>query len=220
MAAPVAFDKRTLRQRCTAYVRQAIIAGDLAPGEHVVETKLADELNVSRGTVREALRPLEAEGLLVDDGRGHMLVREMTASEIGDVFDVRAALEVLAATKLASRDDREELADRLRTALAPLQDESLDFAAQLESDLGFHELLCRLTGNATLLTSWRQLIGQIEMMIIAAGPAKAFGRMRYAEHVVIADAIASGDESRVREVVMTHMDEFASRYLGDKLPVA
>lgn len=220
MAETPGFDKRTLRQRCTAFVRQAIIAGDLAPGEHIVETKLSDELNVSRGTIREALRPLEAEGLLVDDGRGHMYVREMTADEISDVFEVRAALEVLAATKLASSADREKIAERLRAALRPLQDEALEFGTQLESDLGFHELLCQLTGNATLVKSWRQLIGQIEMMIIAAGPARAAARMRYDEHVVIADAIAAGDVVRVRETVMSHMDEFATKYLRDKVSIA
>jgi DNA-binding GntR family transcriptional regulator len=211
----VTFDKRTLRQRCTAHVRDAILRGRLSPGEHIVETRLAEELDVSRGTLREALRPLEAEGLLVNDGKGHLHVRRMTAAEIGEVFEVRGALETLAATMLAKRNDREALADQLREALAPLQDESIDFGPQIEADLGFHELLCRLTGNTTLLKSWRQLIGQIEMMIIAAGPARASGRMRYSEHVVIADAIASGDVARVREVVEQHMNEFTTKYLRD-----
>ncbi|WP_420112893.1 GntR family transcriptional regulator [Pseudactinotalea sp.] len=208
-------DTRTLRQRCTAHVREAIIAGSIAPGEHIIETRLADELNVSRGTLREALRPLEAEGLLVSDGRGHLSVRTMTATEISEVFQVRAALEVLAATLLATRPERASIAARLREALVPLKDDSREFAALLEADLGFHELVCELTGNSTLLKAWRQLVGQIEMMIIAAGPARASSRMRYAEHVGIADAIESGDVDRVRAVVSSHMDDFATKYLHD-----
>ncbi|WP_039742762.1 GntR family transcriptional regulator [Salinibacterium sp. PAMC 21357] len=215
MSLEVKFDKRTLRQRCSAHVREAIIAGSLEPGAHIVEMRLAEELNVSRGTLREALRPLEAEGLLVGDGKGHLSVRRMTAKEIAEVFQVRGALESLAASLLAARPDREAVAARLRDALMPLKDESLSFAAQIEADLGFHELICRLTGNATLTKSWRQLSGQIKMMIIAVGPARASARMRYADHAVIADAIASGDLDRVREVLAGHLNEFSLRYLDD-----
>lgn len=213
------FDKRTLRQRCTGHVRALIISGQMKPGDHLIETKLADDMGVSRGTLREALRPLETEGLIVDDGRGHMLVREMTSGEIHDVFQVRAVLETLAATTLARHDDREALAQTLREALKPLQEESIEFARQIEIDLGFHELMCSLTGNATLLKSWQQLIGQIEMMIVAAGPNVASDRMRYAEHAVIADAIADGDVAAVSDVVRRHMDEFAMKYLSDKLSI-
>lgn len=209
------FDKRTLRQRCTTYVRDLIITGRMKPGDHLVETKLSDDLGVSRGTLRESLRPLEMEGLLVSDGRGHMHVRVITADEIREVFGVRTALESYAASLLAARDDREQITDELRRSLDPLRDEDLDFGAQIAADLGFHELMCRLTGNSTLVRSWQQLIGQIEMMIIATGPAIASSRMRYDGHIAIVDAIASGDPDRVRDVVASHMDEFATKYLLD-----
>lgn len=212
------FDKRTLRQRCTTYVRDQIVTGAMKPGEHLIETKLADELGVSRGTLREALRPLEIEGLLVNDGRGHMLVRDMSAKEIREVFQVRASLEILAATMLATRADRADVVARLTSALAPLQDAEISFARQIEVDLGFHELLCRLTGNNTLLESWRNLIGKIEMMIIAAGPSRASDRMRYAEHIGIVNAIGSGDSTLVARTLQAHMDEFAMKYLFDKGP--
>ncbi|MFV0254476.1 MAG: GntR family transcriptional regulator [Beutenbergiaceae bacterium] len=209
------FDKRTLRQRCTTYVRDLIITGQMRPGDHLVETKLADDLGVSRGTLRESLRPLEVEGLLVADGRGHMLVRVMTAEEIREVFLVRSALESLAAAILAGKDDRDDVVRELGESLHPLRDDNLDFGQQIEFDLGFHELLCRLTGNGTLLRSWQQLIGQIEMMIIAAGPEIASSRMRYEGHIEIVDAIASGDVTRVQAVVAAHMDEFATKYVHD-----
>ncbi|WP_460798680.1 GntR family transcriptional regulator [Microbacterium sp. GXF0217] len=212
------FDKRTLRQRCTNFVRDQIVSGAMAPGQHLIETQLADELGVSRGTLREALRPLEIEGLIVSDGRGHMLVREMSAQEIRDVFQVRAALEILAATILAQRSDRQAVAAELTAALAPLQDPDIEFARQIEVDLGFHELLCKLTGNPTLLESWRQLIGKIEMMIIAAGPLRASDRMRYAEHIGIVNSIASGDQALVSKTLQAHMDDFAMKYLFDKGP--
>lgn len=213
------FDKRTLRQRCTTHVRDMIISGQMSPGEHLIETKLAEDLGVSRGTLREALRPLENEGLLIDDGRGHMLVRVITAEEIREVFQVRAALETLAARLLAQQPERSTIVRKLKSALDPLKDDHLEFSIQIAADLGFHQLICELTGNRTLLRSWQQLVGQIEMMIIAAGPTIASTRMRYAEHVVIVDAIENGDVEAASDVVEKHMDAFASMYLGDKSEV-
>lgn len=210
------FDKRTLRQRCTSHVRAQIISGTMSPGDHLIEVKLAQELGVSRGTLREALRPLEAEGLLVDDGRGHMCVRKMNASEILEVFQVRAALETLAAIILTSRPDHRDIAAQLDESLSPLRDEAVTFAGQIEADLGFHELLCELTGNAILIKAWRQLIGQIEMMIIAAGPDLASDRMRVTEHATITDAVRSGDSETASNAVQQHMNDFAEKYIGDQ----
>ena len=187
----------------------------MKPGDHLIETKLADELDVRRGTLREALRPLQNEGLLVNDGRGHLLVRKLSADEIREVFQVRAALEILAATILTEREDRDAIAEELRVAIEPLLKDDLEFGRQIQVDLGFHELLCRLTGNGTLVNMWRQLIGQIEMMIIAAGPAMGSSRMRYQDHVGIVSAIASGDAGSVRAELSRHMNEFATKYLRD-----
>ncbi|MEV6591830.1 GntR family transcriptional regulator [Streptomyces acidicola] len=208
----------TLRERCTAYVREQIISGVLRPGEHIVEVTLSGELGVSRGTLRESLRPLEVEGLIISDGRGHMHVRELSRQEICEVFEVREALEVLAATKLAQRADRAESAAELRGLLEPLKGPGLSFGAQIELDLAFHSRLCELTGNDTLSAVWGRLIGQIEMIIIAAGPARAADRMRYADHVAIVDAIETGDPVHVATVVSAHMADFSRRYEGDAQP--
>lgn len=209
------FDKRTLRERCTQFVRDQIIVGAIKPGEHLIEMKLADEMGVSRGTLREALRPLEAEGLIVDDGKRHMRVRQLGSDEILNVFEVRAALETVAVRRIVASDDREQITAKLRASLEPLKDPDLEFGRQLEIDLGFHELLCDLSGNPTLAASWRNLVGQIEMMIIAAGPERAGSRMRFQEHVQIVEAIESGDPEKAAGALADHMNDFAARYTGD-----
>jgi len=214
---PHPFDRSTLRERCTSFVREQIIIGELRPGEHIKESELSRTMGVSRGTLRESLRPLEAEGLVVNDGRGHSHVRQLSSKEILDVFEVREALEILAATKLAERDDRAASAADLRGRLDPLASGGLSFARQIEIDLAFHARICELTGSETLLVSWSRLIGQIEMMIIAAGPRRAADRMRRQEHVAIADAIETGDRDHVARVVSAHMTEFAQKYVGDAL---
>ena len=210
-----ALDRSTLRERCTGFVRERIVSGAMPPGTHIREAPLSGELGVSRGTLREALRPLETEGLLVSDGRGHMLVRELSAREILEVFEVRQALEALAASELAERDDRATIVAELRGLLVPLRSGELGFGKQIELDLRFHAHLCELTGNLTLVATWRRLIGQIEMIIIAAGPGRAVDRMRYADHIAIVDAIETGDSAHAAAVVSAHMNDFARKYVGD-----
>ena len=191
------------------------MSGAMRPGEHIKEAQLSEELGVSRGTLREAIRSVETEGLVENDGRGHMLVRKLSAQQIAEVFEVRTALETLAACRLAQSPRRDEHADRLEEALRPLQRTDLDFAERIETDLGFHALLCQLTGNETLVGSWSHLIGQIRMTIIAAGEERAAGRMRYEEHVPIADAIRTGDVRTVRKTMASHMADFSQLYAGE-----
>jgi DNA-binding GntR family transcriptional regulator len=197
------------------HVRDRIVSGQIKPGEHLVETRLSEELGVSRGTLREALRPLEQEELLVGDGKGHLMVHSPSSSEILEVFEVRAALEALAVAKLASRQERTEIVEELYRALAPLKDQNLTFSMQIEVDLSFHARVCELTNNLTLINSWHRLLGKIEMMIIAAGPEVGGRRMRYDEHAGIVEAIASGDAAHAQQILTDHMDDFSRRYVGD-----
>ncbi|PRY07798.1 GntR family transcriptional regulator [Kineococcus rhizosphaerae] len=198
-------------------MRHRIISGAIAPGEHLVETRLSQELNISRGPLREALRLLEQEGLVVGDGRGHLSVREITVSEIIDVFEVRTSLEAAAMERLTRRSDRQEIARELREVLEPLRDGDLDFETQIEVDLDFHERICELSGNNMLTQMWHQIMGHIRMMIVASGPERASSRMRWQDHVPLADAIGDGDPARSRQLLETHMQDFCRRYAGDAM---
>lgn len=88
-------EKTSLRQQALAALRRAITTGELAPGTHLVETELSESLQISRGTLREAMRQLQQEGLIAAGPRGRLSVRHLDAKEIRDIFAVRAALESL-----------------------------------------------------------------------------------------------------------------------------
>src|SRR5919109_131089 len=85
-------DRSTLRERALEALRLAITSGQYRPGDHLGEVELASRLGVSRGTVREALRHLQQEGLVVSGARGMLRVRSHTATEVRELFQVRAAL--------------------------------------------------------------------------------------------------------------------------------
>lgn len=210
-------ERRTLREQCFDQLRALIVNGSLPSGAHLVETRLGEQLGVSRGPLREALRQLEREGLVVADGKGHLLVREVSGEEILEMFEVRCALEVAAITRLARRADRETVSAQLLDALEPLKDPDLAFDVQIEVDLHFHELLCELSGNSTLAAMWHQLMGQMRMMIIAAGPDRAGTRMRWNEHAPLAAAVATGDPEHCRALVEAHMGDFCRRYADEAI---
>ena len=215
-AAPLlGLEKKSLREQALSALRIAITSGELEPGRHLVETELSDMLQISRGTLREALRQLEQEGLLSAGPRGRLSVRHLDAKEIRDIFAVRAALESLAARTLCELPDRAQVTASLRTAI-----EAMAAAAQgsleerIESDLEFHRTMCRLTGNETLLHSWESLEGSIRMSIMYAGVERAVSNMSVDRHYDIVTAIESGDASLARQTILEHMDGAAANLVA------
>ena len=96
----------SLREQALHALRNALTSGDIAPGTHLVETELSEALAISRGTLREALRQLEQEGLVEAGERGRLKARTLHDHEIAQMFQVRAALEGLAAELLCRIEDR------------------------------------------------------------------------------------------------------------------
>ena len=180
------------------------------PGKHLVETELSEMLNISRGTLREALRQLQQEGLVAAGARGRLAVRNLDAKEIRDIFAVRAALETLAAQLLCTLEDRSEAVAELHTALEHMGSEAKSGIERgIEADLEFHRVLCRLTGNEPLLHAWEQLEGSIRMSIMWGGKERGIKNMDVGRHAEILDAIASADAGLAASVIKAHMDSAA-----------
>src|SRR6476646_424260 len=114
--------KTSLREQALDVLRNAVTSGELATGTHLVETELSAALSISRGTLREALRQLEQEGLVEPSERGRLRVRTLSAAEIGDMFEVRSALEGLAAALLCRLKNRKTVIRKLQSALDALAD--------------------------------------------------------------------------------------------------
>jgi DNA-binding GntR family transcriptional regulator len=199
-------EKKSLREQALSALRRAITTGQLRPGTHLVETELSEALQISRGTLREAMRQLQQEGLISPGARGRLSVRHLDNKEIKDIFDVRAALESLAASTLAGWEDRTDAVARLRNAVAEMERwAASNLEDRIEADLMFHRTLCQLTGNVTLLHSWSSLEGSIRMSIMYAGVDRALKNMDAKRHYDIVDAIESGDAAKAAATVREHM---------------
>ena len=206
-------DRSTLRERALVALRSAITSGQYRPGDHLGEVELAGHLGVSRGTVREALRHLQQEGLVTAGNRGMLRVNSLTPEEVRELFRVRAALEGLAAAEITASAERDTAVMRLREALAKLADAEGDFAARVEADLGFHLLLCQLAGNSMLVEAWRNLEGRIRVAIMNRDPDEApLPMMSRDRHAPIIEAIERGDAPAAVAVVEEHMAAAAEHF--------
>ena len=216
-ASLLGLEKRSLREQALTALRRAITSGELAPGRHLVETELSEMLGISRGTLREALRQLEQEGLATAGARGRLSVRHLDAKEIRDIFAVRAALESLAARTLIEQPRRAKAVGELREALELMEEAAQrSLEDRIEADLDFHRLLCRLSGNETLLHQWESLEGSIRMSIMFAGLERATSNMSVARHRDVVDAIESGDADAARQTILSHMDGAAATLIGSE----
>lgn len=209
-------EKTSLREQALSALRRAITSGQLQPGTHLVETDLSDALQISRGTLREAMRQLQQEGLISAGARGRLSVRHLDAKEIKDMFDVRGALESLAAGELASREDRDDAVSALRAAVADMERwAASNLEDRIEADLKFHRTMCHLSGNETLLHVWSSLEGSIRMSIMYAGVDRALKNMDAKRHLDIVDAIESGDAAAAAATVREHMCTAAAVLVED-----
>ena len=140
--------RRPLAEEAADQIRDEILAGRLGQGERLVETRIAEALNISRGPVREAFKLLRAEGLLREErNRGTYVVR-LSSADVHEIYDLRAAIESRAA-KLLARAGRPADLEALNKALDELEQaaDRGDVSAVSRTDLAFHETVCRLTGQ-------------------------------------------------------------------------
>jgi DNA-binding GntR family transcriptional regulator len=207
-------DRSTLRERALEALRSAITSGQYRPGDHLGEVELATNLGISRGTVREALRHLQQEGLVTASNRNMLRVSTISPRDVRELFRVRAALEGLAISEIIASPQRKKAVRTLREALSRLADtdDAGDFTTRLEADLGFHLVLCELSGNAVLVEAWRYLEGRIRVTIMNCESVDTPSMMARTRHAPIVDAIERGDVEAARTVIEHHMAAAAQQY--------
>lgn len=150
---PVKLDSyKPLREVVYETLREAIKAGTLPPGDRLMEIQLAEELGVSRTPVREAIRKLELERFVVMIPRRGTYVANLSLKDINEVFEIRAALDSLAAGLAAERITEEEL-EELERLLVEIAEhiENKDNEKIVEVDAAFHDILYKASRNERLV---------------------------------------------------------------------
>lgn len=156
--------RETMSAQISTLLRSAILTGELEPGAQVVESALAMRLGASRGPLREAMRQLVDEGLLVSVPFTGTRVVDISVQDINDIYAMRTCLEQFAFEQIwDQRNDafKSELTQR-KVALKDAIDRADDVGA-IEAELDLHGLAYEHTGNRILLNSWTGLRGHLQM---------------------------------------------------------
>ncbi|GAB4265317.1 GntR family transcriptional regulator [Thermincola ferriacetica] len=205
---PVSLDNyKPLREIVFEALREAIINGTLEPGERLMEIQLAEEMGVSRTPVREAIRKLELEGFVVMVPRKGACVAGLSMKDIADVFEIRTALESLAAGLAAERITEEEL-ENLERLLVKIGEcvQANDLDKLIEVDTEFHDVLFKATRNERLVQIISNLREQIQRFRTTSLASP--GRMKYAleEHKKIVEAVSERNVELAQKLAAEHIE--------------
>lgn len=192
-------------------LRQAILRGELKPGERLMEIQLANKLGVSRTPIREAIRKLELEGLVLMIPRRGAEVAEITEKSLRDVLEVRGALEELA-VKLACQKITDEQIEELRVAEKEFEEalSSGDVTIYAEADVKFHDVIYRATDNQRLIQLLFNLREQMYRYRVEYLKREEAHGTLLVEHKHIIETIANRDSEAAMDAVCKHIDNQVS----------
>lgn len=198
--------ERTLTGQVYQAIRQALLNGSLSLGGRLSEREIADSLRVSRTPVREALRQLERDGLVINEPQRGTFVRTFTIQEAFEVYDLRAVLESYAVRRVASRATRADL-DALRgtveSGFAAAKDRRL--AEAMTRNDSFHVTLIRLARHQLLREEWERIWSAVVLLRACAWHHNSGRAVDTAlEHRAISDALDGGDAELAVEMTDRH----------------
>lgn len=197
---------QSLADKIYEELRERIIVGRLAPEERLRERGIAEELEVSRIPVREALQRLEAEGFIANLPRRGAVVTRLNYGDVVELFDLRSSLEPLAARLAAQRvalgASPQVLLDAYDTAEAARLSGNATAIAIANSDL--HEVVVRLSGNQMLISIMGPIHGQVRRLFNITSDRDP--ALQADEHKDLCKAIAAGDSDRASQLAYDHVE--------------
>jgi DNA-binding GntR family transcriptional regulator len=222
MAAPRALERSVLADQVKDRLLEDILSGAYPPDARIVETQVARDLNTSQAPVREALRALEALGVVEITPFKGARVRRPTRREIIEAYEVRAALETLGARLAVPLMTDVDIAELV--ALGNSMQEAAvasDTHEVARLDASFHDRIMTLAGNETLYHVWRSLQPYLRTYITLVAPG-ADAHWTANLHVPIIDGLLGREVSAVTRALEEHFDaasiNMANRWPGDPPP--
>ena len=200
-----------LRDVVVNTLRKAILRGELKPGERLMEIQLANKLGVSRTPIREAIRKLELEGLVLMIPRKGAEVAQITEKNMQDVLEVRKALEELS-VQLACERITPEQVEEMKMAAEDFRKvlKSGDVTKIAEADVKFHDIIFAATNNQRLITLLNNLREQMYRFRVEYLKQKECYPQLLEEHDKLIALISGGEVEEACELMGCHIDNQAS----------
>jgi DNA-binding GntR family transcriptional regulator len=192
-------------ERAYRHLKTAIVSVQTTPGTPLNEQQIAGRLGMSRTPVREALRRLEQEGLVVRHPRRGVVVAPLSMQDVLEIWQLREILEPAACRLAVGRLDPVALAglERTLSALVGREPRLEDYERHHQADVALHRLIAQATGNARLFQILEALTGRIARVRMAHSPTRFRRALR--EHLDILAALRRGDPEVAAEVMRVHL---------------
>jgi DNA-binding GntR family transcriptional regulator len=196
-----------LDDRVSQILRDAIVSGSLAPGQRLVEARLAQRLGVSRAPVREALAVLEREGLVSSLPTRGLVVTLLTTKDVREIYGLRTALECWAVREVCRVLTNAQL-EHLASVVERMEQSSLDTDTELltREDVEFHRLIIEIAGNERLLQMYLTIRSQIRLLSRQV-VTTLYSDLRQipSRHRAILDVLRTRDAGRAEACVRSHI---------------
>lgn len=188
-------------------LRQAILTGELKPGERLMEIHLAQKLGVSRTPIREAIHKLELEGLVTMAPRRSAEVAQITEKSMNDVLEVRRAMDVLC-VELACERITEEALEELKVACENFEQmvKSRDVKKIARADVELHDIILQATGNNRLIQLVNNLSEQMYRYRYECIKDFSLHERLVDEHRIIYESLVRKDKETASKAARTHID--------------
>ena len=204
--------------RISETIKEGVRLGNFVPGQRLIENDFVSEMGFSRGPLREALRRLEAEGVVLLEKNRGAVVRRWSREDIANLYDVRELLEPQGA-KLAARRaaDGDDLRGRIESSRRRMKETFEDAVSQyVLENARFHVLVAELSGNAWLRRIVETLQLPVDRLAVFQFVSKGASRRSFHEHEEIIDAILGGNAARAEKSMRVHLRD--SRKMISSLP--
>jgi DNA-binding GntR family transcriptional regulator len=187
-------------------LEEAIHTGQLKPGQRLIEAELAEAMQVSRASFREAIRLLQSKGLVVNLHRRGTYVAKLTPESVRENYTVRILLETYAFRHAVEHADT-VLLDRLEELVAELKiaAEQRNYPRIVDLDLEVHREICAFTGNKTLLDIWAGLVSQARALLLTKYQLFDDSQEIAWGHQLLIDAIRSGNPDKAEIALKQHI---------------
>lgn len=198
---------QTIRSQIYTILRTALWKGEFAPGQRLQEVELANQLHVSRSPVREALHQLAGDGLVIEVPNKGVYVREFTARDIEEIFDVRVMLETYAIRRAAQNmtDSKGELLSQIGRALEEAYErEEIDEYVAADDEL--HNQIVYLGGNHLVEDLYYRVRSMNQQFRVLSLSSRDRFHDSISEHRELISALASGDAERAVEIDSKHLE--------------
>ena len=206
--------RQTLREQVTQAIRMKLLTGQLKPGTRIVEQEMAEELGVSRGPVREALRQIEQEGLVEYASHVGCFVKDFNAQDVYEVYLLRANLEILS-VKMCDGKFSSQTIERMEQIVQRMAsiEQVEQFDEIIDNDNEFHECIIRECGLNRLYLLWNSMDGGNTIVFYrGAGKSEYVVRNQANIHRKVLDAVRTGDVKLICQTLLDHYMETTDSY--------